>query len=161
MELELQNKGEEVTCIRNVGGNMILCAGIEIGLASCDWRSDALVFPPEFPPRFVVVRGLDFPGEHFPAPLVDEQAKRQKSHFVERAIQEKQGIIVRAQGEAQSAELIGEAIKNKPGFLALRRIDAARDIASIIANSQNRVLLDADSLMLNVRDAESLMKIAK
>src|SRR6266851_1022482 len=57
MELELQNKREEITRIRHVGGYMIFCAWIEISLASSDGRSDTLVFPPEFPPRFVVIRG--------------------------------------------------------------------------------------------------------
>src|SRR5258708_36275746 len=36
MKLELQNKGEEITRIGNVGGYMIFCAWIEISLASVD-----------------------------------------------------------------------------------------------------------------------------
>ncbi|CAG8723912.1 3699_t:CDS:2, partial [Racocetra fulgida] len=48
------------------------------------------------------------------------QQEAQRAFFVvERARQEKQSIIVRAEGEAKSAELIGEAIKNKPGFIEL------------------------------------------
>lgn len=35
------------------------------------------------------------------------------------------------------------------GFLELRRLEAARDIASILATSGNRVMLDAQSLLLN------------
>ncbi|CAJ0764522.1 15868_t:CDS:2, partial [Entrophospora sp. SA101] len=54
--------------------------------------------------------------------------------------------------EAKSAELIGEAIKNKPGFIELRKIETARDIASTLSRSQNRVLLDSDTLLLNVSD---------
>jgi hypothetical protein len=42
---------------------------------------------------------------------------------VERAIQDKQSAIVRAQGEAQSARLIGQAIHNNPAFLTLRKIE--------------------------------------
>ncbi|KAF8755324.1 hypothetical protein RHS01_05676 [Rhizoctonia solani] len=68
---------------------------------------------------------------------------------VDQAIQEKQSIIVRAQGEARSAELIGEAVKKNKGFLELRRLEAARDIANILATSGNRVMLDAQSLLLN------------
>lgn len=60
-----------------------------------------------------------------------------------------QSIIVRAQGEAKSAELIGEAVRTNKGFLQLRRLEAARDIATILATSGNRVMLDAQSLLLN------------
>ena len=70
---------------------------------------------------------------------------------VERASQEKQSIIIKAEGEAKSAELIGEAIKNKPGFIDLRKIEAATHIASTISNSQNKVYVDSDALMLNVQ----------
>lgn len=34
-------------------------------------------------------------------------------------------------------------------FLQLRRLEAAREIAQTVANSSNRVMLDADSLLLN------------
>jgi prohibitin 2 len=42
---------------------------------------------------------------------------------VDRAIQDKQSAIVRAQGEAQSARLIGQAIQQNPAFLTLRKIE--------------------------------------
>ncbi|CAG8548605.1 14455_t:CDS:2 [Dentiscutata erythropus] len=81
------------------------------------------------------------------------QQEAQRAFFVvERARQEKQSIIVRAEGEAKSAELIGEAIKNKPGFLELRKIETAREIASILSRSQNRLLLDSETLLLNITD---------
>lgn len=35
------------------------------------------------------------------------------------------------------------------GFLELRRLEAARDIANVLATSGNRVMLDAQSLLLN------------
>ncbi|KAK9693122.1 Prohibitin-2, subunit of the prohibitin complex (Phb1p-Phb2p) [Basidiobolus ranarum] len=80
------------------------------------------------------------------------QQEAQRAFFiVESAKQEKQSTIIKAEGEARSAELIGEAIRNKPGFIALRKIEAAREIAHIIANSNNRVMLDADTLLLNVQ----------
>ncbi|CAJ0912491.1 11227_t:CDS:2 [Entrophospora sp. SA101] len=63
-----------------------------------------------------------------------------------------------AEGEAKSAELIGEAIKNKPGFIELRKIETARDIASTLSRSQNRVLLDSDTLLLNVSDPARLLQ---
>lgn len=60
-----------------------------------------------------------------------------------------QSIIVRAQGEARSAELIGEAVRSNKGFLELRRLEAARDIAQMLATSGNNVMLDSHSLLLN------------
>jgi prohibitin 2 len=69
---------------------------------------------------------------------------------VDRARQEKQSIIVKAEGEAQSASLIGDAVKNSPGFLQLRKLDAAREIAKILSKSSNKVYVDADTLLLNV-----------
>jgi hypothetical protein len=151
---------------------------------------------------------------------------------VERAVQDKQSAIVRAQGEAQSARLIGQAIQQNPAFITLRKIEvrawphtqpqppvwahsgagrtlaaplthmlththtshhthitqphklhnhthlvlcpqrrhrhrhchrhrrchryrqAARDIASTISQSANRVFLNADSLLLNLGDVK-------
>lgn len=46
--------------------------------------------------------------------------------------------------------MIGNAVKRNPGFMKLRRIDAARDIADIVAGSGNKVYLNADSLLLNL-----------
>lgn len=55
------------------------------------------------------------------------------------------------QGEAKSAQLIGEAIANNPAFTSLRRIEAARDIAHILANSANKIYLNSDDLLLNLQ----------
>lgn len=44
---------------------------------------------------------------------------------VDRATQDKQSAIVRAQGEAQSARLIGQAIQQNPAFLTLRKIEVS------------------------------------
>jgi regulator of protease activity HflC (stomatin/prohibitin superfamily) len=60
-----------------------------------------------------------------------------------------QSIIIRAQGEAKAAELIGESMRNNKGFLELRRLEAAREIANILSNSGNKVMLDSQSLLLN------------
>lgn len=60
-----------------------------------------------------------------------------------------QSIIIKAEGEAQSAELIGESLRKNKGFLELRRLEAAREIAIILSQSQNKVMLDSESLLLN------------
>eukprot|EP00049_Salpingoeca_infusionum_P017360 m.352662 g.352662 ORF g.352662 m.352662 type:complete len:291 (-) comp16580_c0_seq1:188-1060(-) len=85
--------------------------------------------------------------------VAQQEAKRAEMH-VERAKQERAQKIVEAEGEAKSAKLIGEAIAQNPGFLQLKRIQAARDISNTISHSANRVYLDASQLMLNLDDFE-------
>jgi prohibitin 2 len=84
------------------------------------------------------------------AKQVAQQDAERAKYIVIGAQQEKQTIITKARGEAESATLIGTALKKNPGFLKLRRIDAARDIADIISTSGNKVYLNADSLLLNL-----------
>lgn len=60
-----------------------------------------------------------------------------------------QSIIIRAEGEAKSAELVGESLRKNKGFLELRRLEAAREIASTLSGSQNKIMLDSQSLLLN------------
>ncbi|KAI9183846.1 Prohibitin-2, subunit of the prohibitin complex (Phb1p-Phb2p) [Blastocladiella emersonii ATCC 22665] len=81
---------------------------------------------------------------------IAQQEAQRAAFVVERAKQEKQGIIIKAEGEARSAQLLGEAINNKPGFLALKQIETAREVAQIMATGQNRIMLDADTLLLNL-----------
>lgn len=59
---------------------------------------------------------------------------------------------MRAQGEARSAELIGEAIKKSKSYIELRRIENARQIAQILQESggKNKLYLDAEGLGLNL-----------
>ena len=62
--------------------------------------------------------------------------------------------MVRAQGEARSAELIGEAIKKSHSYLDLRKIENARNIAQLLqeAGGRNKLYLDSTGLGLNVYD---------
>lgn len=83
--------------------------------------------------------------------VAQQQAERARFRVL-RAVEEKKNIIIKAQGEQQAAEMIGNAVKNNPGFVQLRRIDVARDVASSLAQSNNRLVLSADSLLLNLMD---------
>ena len=74
---------------------------------------------------------------------------------MEKAIQEKKSIVIKAQGEAESAKLIGQAIQKDPAFIQLRRIEAAKEIADVVNKSQNKLYLSADSLMLNIMDSDN------
>ncbi|CAK9783815.1 hypothetical protein CC85DRAFT_160843 [Cutaneotrichosporon oleaginosum] len=95
------------------------------------------------------------------AKQVAQQIAQRAAFQVDQAIQEKQSIIVRAQGEARSAELIGEAVRNNKGFLQLRKLEAAREIAGVVAQSGNRVMLDSNALLLNVTDDNILQTLPK
>lgn len=63
-------------------------------------------------------------------------------------------MVVKAQGEARSAELIGEAIKKSKSYVELKKLENARAIAGLIqdAGGKNRMLLDSQGLGLNVFD---------
>jgi len=81
--------------------------------------------------------------------VAQQQAERAK-YVVLKATEEKKSIIIKADGEAQAAKLIGEAIKNNPGFVELRKIEVAKEVATTLAKSANRILLSSDSLLLNL-----------
>ena len=86
------------------------------------------------------------------AKQVAQQEAQRAAFVVDRARQEKQATVVRAQGEARSAELIGDAIKKSRSYVDLRRIENARQIAGLIAESggKNKLYLDSEGLSLNV-----------
>lgn len=88
------------------------------------------------------------------AKQVAQQDAQRAAFIVEQAKQERQQKIVHAEGEAEAAKMIGDAIAANPGYLKLRKIRAAQNIARTIAQSQNRVYLNAQSLMLNIADKE-------
>ena len=89
------------------------------------------------------------------AKQVAQQEAQRAAFVVDKARQEKQATVVRAQGEARSAELIGDAIKKSRSYVDLRRIENARNIATIIqeAGGKNKLYLDANGLGLNVSEA--------
>ncbi len=88
------------------------------------------------------------------AKQVAQQEAQRAAFVVDKARQEKQATVVRAQGEARSAELIGEAIKKSRSYVDLREFANAREIASILEKSKNKVFLDANVLGLNVTQTQ-------
>ncbi|CAH9126088.1 unnamed protein product [Cuscuta epithymum] len=103
----------------------------------------------------VSITSLTF-GREFTAAIEAKQVAAQEAErakfIVEKAEQDKRSAIIRAQGEAKSAQLIGQAIANNPAFITLRKIEAAREISQTISNSSNRVYLSSDDLLLNLQD---------
>jgi len=88
------------------------------------------------------------------AKQIAQQEAQRAAYTVDKAKQEKQQKIVQADGEAQAATMLGEAITKDPGYIKLRKLKASAQIASVISQSQNRVYLDGQSLMLNVTDQD-------
>ena len=105
----------------------------------------------------VSITDLSFSREYTAAVEAKQVAQQeaQRAHFyVEKARQEKQQKVVQAEGEAEAAKMIGEAIRENPGYLKLRKIRAAQQIAKTLQSSQNKVYLNASTLMLNINEKE-------
>ena len=101
----------------------------------------------------VSITELSF-GKEYAAAVEAKQIAQQEAqravYVVDKAKQEKQQKIVQAEGEAAAAKMMGEAMIQSPGYLKLRKLAASKKISSTIAQSQNRVYLNAGSLMLDV-----------
>ncbi|GFS34778.1 prohibitin 1 [Actinidia rufa] len=90
--------------------------------------------------------GKEFTAAMEAKQVVAQEAERAK-FIVEKAEQDKRSSIIRAQGDAKSAKLIGQAIASNLAFITLRKIEAAREIANTISNAANRVFLSSDELL--------------
>merc|ERR1719473_1135483 len=103
----------------------------------------------------VSITHLSF-GKEYTAAVEAKQVAQQEAErarfVVDKATQEKRSVVIKAQGEAQSAKLIGEAIRDNPGFIQLRKLEAAREIAGTLSKSTNRLYLDGGSLLLDVKE---------
>merc|ERR1712217_293972 len=102
----------------------------------------------------VAITHLNFSPEYEKAveskQVAQQQAERAR-YLVLKAQEEKKRTIIHAEGEQQSAAMIGDAIKANPGFIELRRIPVAKEISNLLAKSSNRMVLSADSLLLNLQ----------
>jgi prohibitin 2 len=78
--------------------------------------------------------------------------------IVEQALQDKKSTIIKAMGEAESVHKFGEANKIGSSFLELRRIETAKYISNLLKDSQNKIMLNTDSLYMNlpIRNSEKI-----
>mmetsp|Transcript_19744 Transcript_19744/g.50014 ORF Transcript_19744/g.50014 Transcript_19744/m.50014 type:complete len:293 (-) Transcript_19744:49-927(-) len=94
--------------------------------------------------------------------VAQQEAERQR-FVVAKAEQEKKAMVIRAEGEAEAAKLISQALKKGQGLVQLRRLEAARDITNIVAKSKNIVFIPSGGssgggsggLLLNVGKGDS------
>lgn len=100
----------------------------------------------------VSITHLQFGAEYSAAveakQVAHQEAERAK-FVVQKALQEKKSMIVRAEGETEAIRLVSEAMASSRGFLDLRKIEAAKEIAKIVSASQNKIFLGADALLIN------------
>lgn len=100
-------------------------------------------------------------GREFMAAVEAKQVAQQEAErakfIVTQALEEKRSKIIRAEGEAKAAALISEKMKN-PGYVELRRLEAATEIAQALSRSANKVYLSTESLLLNILDGVNARK---
>jgi len=103
--------------------------------------------------REVSMKHLTFGREYtnaVEAKQVAQQEAERAKFLVKQAMQDKRSTIIKALGEANAARTVGEAVKADSSYIELRQMEAARAIAETVSRSQNKVYLDADSLLLNI-----------
>ncbi|ERF76881.1 Prohibitin-1 [Endocarpon pusillum Z07020] len=81
-------------------------------------------------------------GREFTRAVEQKQIAQQDAErarfIVEKAEQERQANVIRAEGEAESADIISKAVaKAGDGLIRIRRIEASRDIAQTLAGNPN------------------------
>jgi prohibitin 1 len=80
--------------------------------------------------------------------VAQQEAERAK-FIVMISEQEKEAAILRAEGEAESARLVAEAMaKYGQGLVAIRKIEASKDIMATLRDSPNVTFLSSNSLNL-------------
>ncbi|KAI8639364.1 band 7 family-domain-containing protein [Parasitella parasitica] len=91
--------------------------------------------------------------------IAQQEAERAK-FIVERAEQEKQAAIIRAEGDSQAAEMISTALsKAGDGFIAFRKIEASKDIAQTLSQTRKVTYLPSNkngsgsNMLLNIGSA--------
>jgi len=104
-------------------------------------------------------------GREYSAAIEAKQIAQQEAQramfVVERAMQERQQKIVQAEGEAEAAKKIGEAIGLNPGYMKLRKLRAATNVARQMGVSTNKMYLDSNTLLLNLNDKSYDDKLEK
>merc|ERR1712050_520259 len=84
----------------------------------------------------VAITHLNFSSEYEKAveskQVAQQQAERAR-YLVLKAQEEKKRTIIHAEGEKESARMIGDSIRSNPGFIELRRIQVAKEISNLLA----------------------------
>lgn len=81
-------------------------------------------------------------GKEFTKAVEEKQIAQQEAErarfVVEKAEQERQANVIRAEGEAEAADTISKAVaKSGDGLIMIRRIETQKDIAQMLAKNPN------------------------
>jgi len=81
-------------------------------------------------------------GKEFTKAVEEKQIAQQEAErarfVVEKAEQERQANVIRAEGEAEAAETISKAVaKSGDGLIMIRRIETQKEIAQMLARNPN------------------------
>lgn len=81
-------------------------------------------------------------GKEFTRAVEEKQIAQQEAErarfVVEKAEQERQANVIRAEGEAEAADTISRAVaKSGDGLIQIRRIETQKDIAQLLARNPN------------------------
>lgn len=92
-------------------------------------------------------------GKEFERAIEQKQVAQQEAErakfIVEKTQQEKEAAVIRAEGEAEAANIISESLKaSGSGGIEVRRIDAAREIADTLARARNVTYLPSQQNLL-------------
>ena len=81
--------------------------------------------------------------------IAQQNAERAK-YLVQKSNEVKKTTIINAERDAKTIEMIGKAMKDSPSYLTLKKIETAQEVSGILSNSQNKVLLSSDQLLMNI-----------
>jgi len=80
---------------------------------------------------------------------VQQQLAERSKFIVMKTEHEKQAAIIKADGEGEAARLISRAVEEAgAGFIEIRRIEAAKEIADVLCHGQNITYLPGQGNML-------------
>lgn len=103
-------------------------------------------------------------GREFARAIENKQVAQQEAetqlYVVAKADQERKAAIIRAEGEAEAAVLISNAMHEAgTGLIEVRRIDTAKEVASTLSKGRNVTYLPSSSkgggsnLLMNIKDS--------
>lgn len=112
----------------------------------------------------VAITHLTF-GKEFAKAIENKQVAQQEAetqaYVVAKADQERKAAVIRAEGEAEAAELISKAMENAgTGLIEVRRIDTAKEVAIILSRGKNVTYLPnasngGSNLLLGLNNSNS------
>jgi len=89
-------------------------------------------------------------GREFTKAVEEKQIAQQEAErarfIVEKAEQERQASVIRAEGESEAADVISKAVsKSGDGLIQIRRLETQKEVAQALANNQNVTYLPGGS----------------